>query len=358
MDSTQRNILYNPRRAIEHIEKLPGLTPIRLFAVLFPLWYVEVSGTQELQRPYELIENYIERGIAEGQLRTISALADFFSLDSRLVEKILFFLETIGHATHTRDTWALTQLGERSLEAGKKIIAQQKAQKLYFEAFRSQPLQRVHYGNNLQTYADAEADEITPIYKGYKFHRMYSFPDWQPESLQRLEQQPDRAQYNLPTGIHNLQFLSRVQVYFPMYIIETRKQNHQPYYVAYTHIQGRRDSYFEHIVNSYPEIQRSLAAEKEMKASELWRKWLLKKGITSVQPEQLPSGIWRINLVEAAFHASTDSLSIADIGTYRLEDGYFLQIWCSDIFLRRQAALDRTLKIIEKRQEIYHSGRG
>ncbi len=353
MNDKEKPVLYDPRRAIEHVQTLPGFAPVRLFAILFPLWYVEVTGTQEQQRPYELIEQYIERGIEEGQFHTARALADFFSLDSRLVEKILLFLETIGHVRCADGIWNLTDLGRRSVSKGKKFIPKETRQKLYFEAFHSQPLLREHYGNNLQIFSDLEADEITQAYKGYQFHRLFSLRPWEPAAVSELERRSDRALYNLREEIHNLQSLGMMQVYLPMYIIETRKHNGQLRYVAYTHIRGRRDEFFEHIANTYPEIQRSLSlsTEKGARANELWTKWLAGKGITNVQPVQLPTGVWQVILPKEVFRSQEATFSVAEIGTYRLDQGYFVQIWCDDVELRRNAALDRTLKVIKSRRK-------
>jgi hypothetical protein len=353
-NNRERPILYDPRKAIEHIQTIPGLVPVRFFAVLFPLWYVEVTGKLEQSRPYELIEQYIERGIEEGQLHTTGTLADFFGLDSRLVEKVLVFLETTRHVTYTNGMWYLTDLGRRSVIVGRKIIPKETRQKLYFDAFHSRPLLREHYGNNLQIVEDFEADEITQSHRGgYQFHRLTSFQPWNPVVVSDLERRSDRALYNLREEIHNLQPIDKMQVYLPMYIFETRKHNGELYYVVYTHIRGRRDEFFEDIVNTYPEIQivLSVLAEKVVRANERWAKWLASRGVPSALPVQLATGVWQVVLPKEAFRSQPEAFSVAEIGTYRLDEGYFLQIWCDDIELRRNAALDRTLKIIKSRKK-------
>jgi hypothetical protein len=316
---------------------------------------VEVTGRQEQSRPYELIEQYIERSIAEGELYSIQELADFLGLDTRLVEKILFFLETIGHVTRTNSTWNLTDLGKKSILAGKKIIPKETRQKLYFDAFYLQPLLREHYGNNLQILSEREADGAAQLYRGgYQFQRLTSFQGWNEAAIQRLERRSDRALYNLREEIHNLQLLDRTPAYLPMYIIETAKktgQSNQPHYVVYTQIRGWRDEFFERIVNTYPEIQRALAAERPLKINDIWMKWLASRGVEHIIPVRLPTGVWQVILPKEAFRSQQGAFSVAEIGTYRLDQGYFLQIWCNDVVLRRDAALDRTLKIIKRRQK-------
>lgn len=354
----QRQPLYDPRHAIEHVQTLSGVTPIRLFAMLFPLWYVETTATQEQGRPYELIEQYIERGIEEGLLHTAKELAEFFGLDNRLVEKSLIFLETIGHITGSNSLYNLTSLGKRSVSEGKKYVEKETRRVLYFDGFHSQPLLQEHYGNNLRIVSEIEADEICRLYgratRGYQFHSLFSMHPWRPEMLSALERRADRARYNLPEEIRGLRPLNVMQVYLPMYIIEVSKQaSRSPLaeYIVYTHIKGRRDMFFEHIINTSLDISSALLVEKNLSLDERWADWLHKRGLTNTFPEQLTNGIWRVVLPKEAFSTQHIDLSIASIGTFHLEHGYFLQIWCDDVQIRREAALDRTLKIIQRRRK-------
>ena len=50
--------IYHPRRALEHMQTVQGIKPVRVFALLFPLWDVETTAVQEEKRPYELLERY------------------------------------------------------------------------------------------------------------------------------------------------------------------------------------------------------------------------------------------------------------------------------------------------------------
>jgi hypothetical protein len=208
----------------------------------------------------------------------------------------------------------------------------------------------------LQIYSDLEADEITRTSRGgYQFQRLASFPDWDEQAVWQLERRPDRDLYNLPADIHNLRPLNgeQVQVYLPMYIIETRTARGQPYYVAYTHIRGRRDEFFEGIINKYTEIQRSLAAMEtpQLKVIENWQRSLAKRGLTQVQPEYYADGIWRVILPAEAFRPPQASFPLARLGEYHLEYGYFLHLWCDDVQLRLQAALDSIVRQIERRKK-------
>jgi hypothetical protein len=344
--------LYAPQRAIEKILALPNFTPVRLFAVLFPLWEVEVSGRYEQGRPYELIEKYIERGIVEAQLTTPHDLAEFLGLQEILVEKVLNFLETIMHVTRQNGRLVPTPLARQSVMEGKKYIPKETRRKLCFDGFRSRPLTSAHY-HRVRILSPYEAEALTERRQvGYQFQRLYSFGGWNPQAVINLGQQSDRSKYNVPDEVHHLTPLNLNNAYLPMYIIETRRKAapDTPYYVVYTRIRDLRDEFFEDLINSSPEMSRALYSEFAHPVNELWRKWLSEMGLSDVPARQLASGLWRVTLTPQALRSSQVKLSVASIGTYHLERGYFLHIWCDDEPLRRRAALDRILKILNSRK--------
>ncbi len=355
MEDKEQPLLYDPRRAIDHAQGIPGLAPLRLFAVLYPLWLVETRATQERKRPYEFIEHYLERGIGEGELYTTAELAAFFGLSTALVEKALAFLQTIQHVTYINGIWNLTPRGIRSLEEGEKRVPQTKTQKFYFDGFCGKPLLREHYSKSLHIVSGTDADEVTRLPRGgYQFRRLYTRHLWNPASISKLEKLPNKEEYNLPPESHDLQAVGVMTVYLPMYIIETRRRSSQSpessasYYLAYTHVRGRRDAFFERFVNDTPDIKKVLHAEEEVAVGDRWSKWLISQGLAAVRPEQTLSGLWRVVLTPAMLRSANTRLSASDMGKYQLERrGYFLQIWCEDIDLRRQAVLDQALKYIQ-----------
>ena len=110
----QRTILYHPDRAIDRATSLPGLIPVRLFALLYPLWLIEIDAHEESKRPYALIEQFIERGIQEAHLHTIEEMVNFFGLSTVLLTKVLHFLATIQHVQQVGEIWTLTERGVQS----------------------------------------------------------------------------------------------------------------------------------------------------------------------------------------------------------------------------------------------------
>jgi hypothetical protein len=186
--STPSQFIYDARRAIEHAQNQSGAQPIRLFAIFFPLWSVETTAIQMDGRPYELLEKYIERGIARGHMHTIAELSHFFSLQSEMVKKILLFLDAIGHVTCTNNQWNLTPLGMRSITEGVNYIAKEKRVLFYFDGYTSQPLLKEHYTRNVHILTpDEMAESLTLKTAGHRFYPIVTMTQWQKEALSKLE---------------------------------------------------------------------------------------------------------------------------------------------------------------------------
>ncbi|MEO6890107.1 MAG: hypothetical protein ABI456_12200 [Ktedonobacteraceae bacterium] len=354
--------IYDPRRALEHIQTLQGVVPVRLFAILFPLWDIETTARQEEGRPYELMEKYVERGIDEGQLHTVEELTAFFGLQDAIIQKILLFLKTIGHVTQQGTCWDLTALGHKSVRGGTKYVSQEKHVRFYFDAYTSQPLRKEHYeGKKVRIFSPEEAAEIIHMKTwGYRFHLVISMHAWRATSLRELEARVDRGDYNMPVEMREVQMLAARPAYLPMYVIETKRKGRtptatgsslapRPHYLVYTGIRNLRDTYFERIINDNAMVYAALRGEKEAVQRDLWDAWLHEKGITGI-PLERPDGTWQIALSPSMFEGPQAKLATTKVGNYDLRDGYFIQIWCDDQALRRRAALDLALRLVKGQQ--------
>ncbi len=349
--------IYDSRRAIEHLQKLPeqNLLPIRLFALLFPLWSVETSATQEEMQSYELMERYIERAIDEAGLHSVEDLAHFLGLQREMIEKILRFLETIGHVTRSNTYCDLTSLGKRSIHERKKYVAQEKRVKFYFDGYTSRPLRKEHYNpKKVHILNPLETTEVLQRKTwGYRFHLLSSMTSWQQSALQELEARVDRGEYNAPAEVKRMQVVSVETAYLPMYVIETHKKANpqaKPHYLAYTGIPDLRDTYLEQIINTNMTFYAGLSSEKTYDPSELWYEWLHEKNISGTLPSERSDGTWYISLAKTLFEGPQAKFPLSKIGDYELRSGYFIQIWCDDATLRKKAALDRALKIVKNQQ--------
>jgi len=339
-------LLYSPQRALETVQTISGLTPVRLFSVLFPLWEVEIVGTQRRSRPYEMLELFLERGIAEGELRSVAELSAFFGLEPNLVDKAILFLRQMGHVQGTDGDLTLTKLGQDSLADGVSYRDMETRRKLYFEAFRLHPLPQEHY--RLRILSEAEA--LT--HPDRHFFRLFSFQPWRADALQTLASRPDRARWNLPDEVHELQEKDVARAYLPMYIIETREQvtadHFGAQYVALTRLRGLRDDFFGEVVNSEPDLLDPLYAEAVPDVRALMEEHLANRGLArqDFRLTELAPDAWRATVASEALLSPQVRLTLADVGKYRLVRGYCLQVWCNDPALRREAALDQALAVI------------
>ena len=354
MEDKEKPIIYPPERAITDAINLATMAPIRLFAVLYPLWLVETAGDQEKKQPYELIEHYIERGIRDGNFHTVAELADFFQLNTELVKKVLRFLLTIQHVEETNGRWNLTKRGLTSLTEGMKSTALKKTQLFYFDAFGSQPLLSEHYTKYIQPVPDGDTSTISRrAHGGLQFRRLYTQHLWRPDALNKLRD-PDRGKYNVPPESRNLVLIGQSRVYLPMYIIEARQRTYStviPHYLVYTHIKGRRDVFFENLINKNSEVKMVLEAEeREKNLYDLWSKWLRTQGLTYLKPELTSNGVWRIVLTRAILESPQVDIPTTRIGQYHTERGYFLHIWCNDETIRRYAVLDYAIQAVKQSQ--------
>src|SRR5689334_9709983 len=134
--ASDRRLLYSPQRALDTLLTIREQTPTRCFSVLFPLWEIETEGIQQHSQPYELLDRFLERGIAEGHLRSIKHLVRFFGLDHQetLVGKSIDYLRTIGHVCGDDGELMLTELGRQSLAAGISYRNTHSRRKLYFDS--------------------------------------------------------------------------------------------------------------------------------------------------------------------------------------------------------------------------------
>lgn len=359
MEKQNTNFLYHPQKVIDDAQKEPGLTLVCLYAILFPLWRVDLEGTFREQKPYALLEKYFEYGIFDGKLQTTDELSAFFGIDPRLVAKVLDFLQTIEHVQCEQGRWFLRPLGQQSLNDGQKYIPKKSRQECFFDAFQGCPLTREHY-EKIQIYTEQEAGELARAYenghRGYRCVPLYSFHDWDARAIDDLARLPDRNKYNLRTelsGIRQAEQSHPEKVYLPIYLLEARKPNGQISYLAYSRVRGRRDPFFEDIVNHYPDIRQSLAneADKQQQTKNHWARLLRRLGLENMQPLLMPNGIWQLDLTPGLFRAENPPLTIEKVGTYRLEEGRFLYFWCQDLGIRRAAALERALNQIERNKK-------
>src|SRR5712664_3452247 len=106
-----RSAIYPVRRAAERCVALPGVRPLRVFATLFPLWQVEITAQVNEPQRYDLVDKFVARAIAECAIDTAAGLTGFLGLERSFVDRVLHFLDLIGHLEWHGESAVLTELG-------------------------------------------------------------------------------------------------------------------------------------------------------------------------------------------------------------------------------------------------------
>jgi hypothetical protein len=344
--SEQRLIPYPEERALEDTAYVQGAAPTRIFPILLPVWRVEIRSTITDGEDYELIDRYLERGIATAGLNTPADLADFFGLDEVVVDRALRALAAIGHLVSSDGRLTLTDIGTRSVRDGVRyVVTRQDRRALYFEAFTSRPLTRPYYDARAVRLLSASAAEATAASPGWpKFTPLCSMRAFRPESLAELIRSPERDHFNLPVRIDSPEILGAPEcVFLPAYVVRAVQPGNRVRLFAYTQAAETADRDISGLCEQIPEISGVL--ENEERASghgfrEKAANWLAKQGLNACRPEQLADGTWRATLPGISFGAGA-ALSITKVGSFVTLNRDILHLWCNDIRVRRQVLVER-----------------
>jgi hypothetical protein len=337
-------LIYPARRAIEHAVSLPDVRPTRFFAVLWPLWQVETTAQVYEEQAYEVLDRFLVRAVLDAGLNGIDDLAGFLGLQVSLVERCMSFLSLIGHVSVENRTIALTELGVHSARTGIRFVPKEGRQRLLIDRFTMRPLPRSHYDGSIAvlTTPEVNPDEVADR---THFLPLFSPAPFRPEVVQQLAQRADRAQFNLPSQLRNLEVVAEQDVYLPAYLIETSTGG----LLAYTGVGDRRDEFMEALCRDVATIRQLISAEASGdNMMQVWRQWLEDKDLRRGHLHQLPNGVWRATLLPEAFGAPP-RLPLSRLGSFELRRHHFLQLWCNDAGLRRRAALDRALGLVQLR---------
>jgi hypothetical protein len=359
---TTRLIRYPEERALEDAAYRLGVIPTRIFALLLPVWCVEIEATVTDGEPYELIDRYLGRAIAEGGLRTTADLARFLALDEVLVDRALRFLAAIGHITVTQGRIALTDLGRLSVqEKIRYVITRKDRRKLYFDAFGSRPLTRPYYDSRTVTFLSGAAlREATERNSGPRFGPLTSTYGFRSGALTELVERTDRDHYNMPEGIDNPKQLGSPEcVHLPTYVIRAIERNSGEayvHYLAYTQAADEADVDIGDLIQQTPEVVSAIEqAERDSRTrqDETARAtaWLADRSLGKYRPEQTADGMWRITVPGSAFDGK-GPLPISKLGSFVILGTDFFHVWCTDKRVRRRAMLERADAYLSSRRHV------
>lgn len=326
-------IIYPVQRAIENATARPGAQPLRVFGVLWPLWQIEITADVTDGRDYELLDSFVTRAVDEAAISTASAIADFLGLPLATVNGCMRYLAAIGHVVMAGDQLTLTETGQRSLREDRRYETKEVRQHLLFDRFTASPLPRTHYSNavRLLDRPVVAPDEVG----GVRFTPLFAATSFNPEIIQALARRPDRTAFNVPAALDNVQMRETRDVFLPAYLVPTTQG-----LLAYTAVADGRDNFLESLCARAPDVALSLPPMDVDGVRRHWAEWLRDKHGAQGRLHQRPNGVWRATLPRQAF--ARDSRRRP--GSYVVKNELFLQLWCDDESLRRDAMYDRAVR--------------
>ncbi|TDC97811.1 hypothetical protein [Actinomadura sp. 7K507] len=338
-----REPLYDPARALEDVALMPGLRPVRLHRIALPLFAVEIDSVVEAREPYELLDRFAGRAIAEARLDTVPDIAGFLGLDEAMVDRVLRFLGGIGHVVSRPDgTLALTDLGARSVRDGTRYVSKRDRQKLYFDGVLGEPLPAAYYGRRVVVWDTAQAAE-------QKWHRLMSHAcAFRDDSLHHLASRPDRQDFNVPDELREVTSHSTGLAYLPCYAIRTQTDQ-GPSFLTYSAVAETRDEHLERICLHWPALTTTLDAGDTDDVRAEFEDWLAERDIDPAHLDWTTGETLRLTLPASRFAirpapgSPKGTFALTRVGSYVTPRNHVLQLWCDDEDLRREAALERAL---------------
>src|ERR1700680_1110949 len=346
MSGGKRLIPYPEERALEDAAFAQEVVPTRIFAILLPVWCVQIKATITDGEPYALIDRYLEHGITKAELRTAADLAGFFGLDEIVVDRALRFLAAIGQLTTHDGQLALTELGTASVRDNKRyVVTRQDRRTLYFDAFSSRPLTRPYYEPGVVTFLSGAALQDATAHRDWpRFWMLYSTHGFRREALRARARNRDRDHFNLPERIDQPESLGEECVHLPLYVIRGVQRGGRVRYLAYSQAKDQADPDVTAICEQTPEIVSPLESDAQAShgGSEQTRarEWLEKNNLGGHTLTQLDTGLWRATLASSSFGPGAP-LAISKLGSFVMLGNAFFQAWCADGQVRRRALLER-----------------
>ncbi|MGW2630565.1 hypothetical protein ACWC2K_14710 [Streptomyces chattanoogensis] len=354
MTTAQRLMPFPEERVLEDAAFGQDIVPTRLYALLLPVWRVEIRADITEGEDFFLIDRFLGRGLRHGGLHTVDELAAFFALDRALVAQAVRFLIAIGHLQESAGRLSLTQLGRRSVDDDiRYVITHQDRRRLYFEALSCTPLTRAHYDEDVVTLLSGdELDRATRSDRYPRFTPIHVTSGFDRSALDRLKNRKDRARFNLPVALDSLESLEEELVFLPVYLV--RGQEGLLVY-GQAGAGTAHDPELSELCARTPELINALdneekgeeADERVLRAA---RKWLRDQDLDAVAPEQDEDGTWSVSLPATAF--GENGLPVSRIGTYRMAGSGFFRVWCPGETPRKRALLDRLDQRLGSRRQV------
>ncbi|WP_156110835.1 hypothetical protein [Streptomyces adustus] len=333
-----------PYLALENAAFTLGLRPTGIHAVLLPVWSVQVRAKVTEAQPYDLIDRFVERGIAEAGLATAGEVASFLALDPALVAQALAFLTAIDHVTEEDGRLGLTALGRRSVKDGKRYtVTHDDRRSLYFDGFRSGPLTTAHYRNDTVVRVPHDG-AAAGWHRGPRPHRLMAHP-FRDEAVRELADDPGREGFNLPAGVDGLERVGAPEcLHLPAYVVRAAEDDGRTRHLVYTRAHdGEHDVLLSAACEQTPECVHALRNEELAAARSVERRitgWLSDQDLGQFPPVRDAQGAWRVTLPRERVGAG-GPVGLHRIGGFVVLGGSFFQFWCEDRDTRAWALVER-----------------
>ncbi|MCK2213758.1 hypothetical protein MF672_008150 [Actinomadura sp. ATCC 31491] len=331
-------ILYAQARALEHAAALPGMRPLRIHALAFPLHAAELSATIEERGPFDLLDRYVGLAIAEGGFTRLVDIAAFLGVTEHMVDRVLRFLGGIGHLEGTAEALSLTERGLRAVRDDRRYTEKQERLRLYFDGVRCEPLRTAHYARGVRV-LDREA-----AYAQRTFRLLPETCGFRPGAVEELARRPDRSAYDLPDELLGLAVLEVGRAFLPCYAIRAH-DGRRLRTLVYSGVAELRDRHLEEIIESWPTAANVMESADSEQPRDHFAEWMRERDIRPRALSWIDHHSVRLVLPPSRYSGARDkgAFSLAMLGSYVAPRGHVLQLWCDDAATRARAVLDRAL---------------
>jgi hypothetical protein len=346
MSREEYEIPYPVDRALDAIADQPGIRPVRVHRMAFPLHVAEVSATVATREPFDLLDRYVGLAIADCAFRSVAEISGYLGITRDVVDRVLRFLGEIGHVTGADGALALTELGFRAARDETRYTPKEDRLKLYFDGVRCSPLPSRLYGRGVRVLDRAAA------LSQRRFRLLEPATGFSTAAVITLAARPDRSDYNLPDEHEDLRLLGNDRAFLPCYLIRAVASAGYQSLVFTAADSTASDPYLEEILRSWPTFEQAIVTEDNSQTglrAELSR-WLDERNMSIEQLSLAGEAVPRLVLPARHFPAADAPVKakgefpLRQVGSYLTPHSFVLQLWCQSMEVRREAALQRALE--------------
>ncbi|MCU0494732.1 MAG: hypothetical protein MUD01_24360, partial [Chloroflexaceae bacterium] len=188
------------------------------------------------------------------------------------------------------------------------------------------------------------------------FDVLCSFANWKLDALQQLLQRPDRAAFNLPDEVQQLEATYTARAYLQLYVAAGHTARGERTYVAFVEGEDARpdtEAFFSQLVQHNPAILEPLLAVPEIGDADLCEKLQNRtQPIPNTGVLRYPHGPRQVLVHDAWLAKQTENPygNLNRLGAYEIVENSCVQLWHNSVELRRTAAARKAVQRLNARQ--------